>query len=327
MSFFSRKREKSQLDAKRLEGVGTNEINRDGYCPLVCKIPVGLCENEIYNLDFSSERDACASYMITGNRDSIKGLLDAIIINGSLKYTPGEVSFRLYDTESYGMLDPYENARLPHITRIGSRIGENEAVHELFRLADVIKKRGELFKSLGEKCGVEINNICEYNSYAKTQEKGTFKHKKRIIAVLNGIRKILNSPQADERYVKQVCYLVENIAKRGSALGVHLILTSTAFSNSEIDKLLQSTFVQRAQGRVVLAQEKSEAKRLDFGKAFAKRIKEITRLGKGQGLVTVDGKRVSLVDIATLTPLEEYIEMVSDSVFFYEEKTEKLSKK
>jgi hypothetical protein len=44
-------------------------------------------------------------------------------------------------------------------------------------------------------------------------------------------------------------------------------------------------------------------------------------------MMTNDGNKVSLVDIATLTPIEEYIEMVSDSTFFFEEKTEKLSKK
>lgn len=327
MSFFDRKKEKTQNDDKRLVGVGTNEMNLDGYRPLVCKIPVGLCGNDIYNFVFSSERDACSSYMITGERGTIKRLLDAIIINGSLKYTPGELSFRLYDVESGGMMELYESSRLPHITRIGSYIGEAEALHEMHSLYNVIKKRTELFKALSDKCETEINNIYEYNSYAKAQEKGEFKRKKRIIVVLNGIRKILNSPQADEGYVKQTCYLLESIAKRGSAVGVHLILTSTAFTGSQADRLLQNTFVKRAQGRVALAQSKSEAKHLDFGKIFAKRIKEIIKLDKGQGMMTNDGNKVSLVDIATLTPIEEYIEMVSDSTFFFEEKTEKLSKK
>ncbi|MBQ7761453.1 MAG: hypothetical protein IJ400_05290 [Clostridia bacterium] len=328
MSFFKLNREKMLNDTiERLKGVGTNEVNLDGYSPLVCKIPIGLCNGKVFDLTFGSDGSACASYMITGDRASTKSILDAIIINGCLKYTPGELSFRLYDVESGGMLEPYEEARLPHIARIGSCLCENEAIHELSRLYNVVKKREELFKELSSKCGNEISNIYEYNKYARTQEKGAFKHKKRIIVVLNGMKKILNSPRIDERYATQLCRLVEDIAKKGTSLGVHLILTSTGFTNDGFDLMLKSTYVEGIDGIITFTQGQKEPRVLGFGKSFAKRIREITKMEPRQALITTDGKNISKVDIAILTPIEEYIERISDSTFFFAENTEKLSKK
>lgn len=301
MGFFGLKGEKTKRKIC-LEGVGTEEINLEGSSPEVCKIPIGIYKGEVFNLIFGTEH---GSYLVIGEREHFKSLLDPIVINGSLKYAPDEVSFRLYDLENNSALSVYEGSRLPHIKRIGSCIGEKEAVHELNRLCSVVKKREELFKELGARYKTEISNIKGYNELAGKDS--DFSKKKRIIVILNGINRILNSPQINEAYAKQLCLLVKDIAKKGAPLGVHLILTTTPSAKRGYDFMLRDIYLGKS------------CEKIEIGKMGGKRGE------KGVDVATV-GKGVRGVYLSTFTKIEEYIERVSDSVIFFKESTEKLSK-
>ena len=324
MAFFKRKQEIKDLKELEIEGLGTEQINQQGYCPPTCKVPIGACDNALFELAFGV--GGYSSYMVVGDRNTTKSLIDGLIINGCYKYTPSELSFRLYDVSTSGILKAYEQARLPHIARIGSCIGEKEAIHELNRLLEVIKSRELLFKELREKCGKEINSLFDYNTNAIEQEKGTFKRKKRIVALLIDVKRLLNSPQISEEYAKQICLLINDIAKKGAFVGVHLILTSQELSKDSLDTMLRKSFVERLCGKIVLPLQKKQARSLDFGKIIDKKIKEIVNLKEGECLVTVDEKTVKRVRLSTFTPIEKYIDAISDSVAFFDENTEKLSK-
>lgn len=188
----------------------TNEIS----------IPVGKIEDKIYTMDFavSSKDSKPVAYMIIGKPGCGKSsIVDSLIINGSMKYSPDDLNFYLIDFKDGVSSAPYiGNAKMPHIKLVAQKSKQEEA--------EIILKT--VLKEKSRRNGIFIKNDCrDLVDYNKKADDIGEKHLPRIIVVIDEFQAIFKDDGDADRSQRLSDYC-KQIVKEARSAGIHLLITS-----------------------------------------------------------------------------------------------------
>ena len=197
--------------AERLEGkYVTNEIS----------VPIGKVDDKVFTMDFAvAGRDSKpVAYMIIGKPGCGKSsIIDSLIINGSMKYSPDDLCFYLIDFKDGVSSAPYiGNAKMPHIKLVLQKGKQEEAEIILKTVIKEKERRNNLF--IKNDC----RNLVEYNQ--KADERGE-RHLPRIIVSIDEFHAIFKDDGDADRSQRLSDYC-RQIVKEARSAGIHLVIAS-----------------------------------------------------------------------------------------------------
>ena len=137
-------------------------------------------------------------------------LLDVVITQLAQAYSPDELVFYLIDLKEGVAFQDY--VRLPH-ARVVSLENEREfGLNILRRLQDEIRRRAEVFKSVGQ----GVDNLSDYRRLSPQPMP-------RIVLVMDEFQLMFAEEDAIAR---EAIRILEDLARRGRGFGIHLVLCS-----------------------------------------------------------------------------------------------------
>lgn len=222
--------------------ISLNELAFNPKCPSesgkdvkdIISIPVGIDDkNNVYNLRFSckgTEKGAFTSLMISGGTGSGKSsLINSLILNGSMKYSPDDLIFYLIDFKNGNSIEPYlhEGKELPHIRVVSNEINASNAKIVLDLLVMKINERNNIVKTAG------CTDIMDYNQK-------TLKHMPRILVIIDEANTMFGTEKSDPLF--KAC---EFILNQGRSVGVHLILAAQTITAE-----MKRDIISKINGRV-----------------------------------------------------------------------------
>lgn len=189
----------------------------------VISIPVGLDEPNVWRIDLSCQETPPIANLIVGAPGTGKStLIDAMILNGAIKYSPDELNFHLLDFKDSISSSVYTRSecQIPHV-KVVSRENKEDAGIILSNILRESERRNEEFKILSEESGVQIRNIADYNIQVAS---GKFDRRNmpRLVIVIDECQCVFD----DEVLAKQC----ETIVRKCRAQGIHLILATQSTS-------------------------------------------------------------------------------------------------
>ena len=190
----------------------------------VISIPVAKCDNEIYNIEFGAGGNSPIAYLLLGAPGTGKSsLLDSLIMNGAMAYSPDDLNFYLLDFKDGMLSKPYEGENaIPHVRLIAAENKEEDADILLNNLIEEKERRNKIFKE------TSANNIAEYNKKAT-------KRMPRIIVVIDECYPIFSNTDLEAKS--------ELLIKQGRSTGIHFILASQDLKRmSNILKFINGRF-------------------------------------------------------------------------------------
>lgn len=228
-------------------GFGTNNNKTDSSI----SIPIAYNAPNIWNIEFHCTSKAPLANLIVGVPGTGKSrLIDAMILNGAIKYSPDELIFHLLDFKSGLSSNAYLlDCKIPHV-KVVSR--ENKAEDADIILSSIISEqieRADEFKKYS------VDSIAGYNKVAK-------KIMPRLIVVIDECQHIFE----DESLAKKC----EQIVREGRAFGIHLVLATQTITQQMMRTI---KFVD---GRYCFEITQADAEQL-LNKEYAKRIAEISK--------------------------------------------------
>lgn len=157
--------------------------------------------------------------LIGGQTGSGKStLLHVLITSLALRYSPQEVRLMLLDFKEGVEFKPYADYALPHVDVIAIESEREFALSVLRNLHAELERRGKLFKEA---------NAVKLQEY---REK-TGQQMPRVILIIDEFQVIFNAKDSlNDKAVR----IVEDLAKRGRAFGIHMILASQSVRVSEL---------------------------------------------------------------------------------------------
>lgn len=197
--------------AERLEGKSVaNEIS----------VPVGKVGDKVFTMEFAvaGSDGKPVAYMIIGKPGCGKSsIIDSLIINGSMKYSPDDLCFYLIDFKDGVSSAPYiGNAKMPHIKLVAQKSKQEEAEIILKTVLKEKTRRNNLF--IKNNC----QNLVEYNK--KADESGK-KHLPRIIVSIDEFHAIFKDDGDTDRTQRLSDYC-QQIVKEARSAGIHLVIAS-----------------------------------------------------------------------------------------------------
>ena len=201
-------RNKNKKKSIPYEKIGFSQENRE---PIengtVISIPVGMCDNEIYNIEFGCGGNSPIAYLLIGAPGTGKSsLIDSLIMNGSMAYSPDDLVFYLLDFKDGMLSKPYEGENaIPHVRLIAAENKEEDADILLNNLIAEKENRNKLFAE------VNANNLAEYN-------KKVGKRMPRIIVAIDECYPIFANSNLEEKS--------EMLIRQGRSVGIHFFLAS-----------------------------------------------------------------------------------------------------
>jgi hypothetical protein len=137
-------------------------------------------------------------------------LLDVLITQLALAYSPDELAFYLIDLKEGVAFQSY--SQLPHARAVSLENDREFGLQMLRELSAEITKRADLFKSAQS----HIETLTDYRHK-------TGKPLPRLILVLDEFQKIFDE---DDQITRESGEILEDLARRGRSFGIHLMLAS-----------------------------------------------------------------------------------------------------
>lgn len=237
---------------------------KDGDTDYSIHIPVGV-ENgrKTFSLEFSCSGSTftTAHYTVLGShRKGKSSMIHSMVINGSMKYTPEELEFWLFDFKNCDTSSKYKNSKVPNIrflqetnqtNNTSDRDNENLII-DLNSLLNLIKKestrRAAFFQKLSNQASVSINNIGDYNGYIKKNLSDEYKPMPRIIIALDEPNQIYNFNGGNDylELQRSIGLSYRHLLTQTGAYGIHFI----SFVHTIIAGSYDEMYVNNTQGRI-----------------------------------------------------------------------------
>lgn len=181
-------------------------------------------DGTVMDLHFATA-DHFSTFVIGKSGSGKSYLLHSILTNMLLKYDSSIVDLILMDFKMGGVeLNYYKD--VPHVSKLLVNGSDKQIVCEIMTsLEDEMLRRGEDLN----RCGV--NNIDEYNDYARSHGLPLMRHVILLVDECQGLFKIdMNKRNSRE----EIQGIVEDIARQGRNQGVHLVFATQVFHSSGI---------------------------------------------------------------------------------------------
>ena len=181
-------------------------------------IPIGKIENKTYEIEFAvsgkDEAKPIAYLLIGAPMMGKSSLIDSMIFNGCMKYSPDDLEFYLIDFKDGVSSATYAlSARMPHIKVLAESSKQEEAEIILKTLIKEQTRRNNIFKKHNCK------NLADYNAAAK-------KHLPRIIVVIDEVQKLFKEDSSDYSRAERLAKDLEQIVREARSVGIHVVLAS-----------------------------------------------------------------------------------------------------
>lgn len=188
-------------------------------------IPLGLDENGIFFLDLVKDGP---HVLIGGTTDSGKsGLLQSMVASLTVSYDPAEVTLILIDFK--GGLTFGDFAKLPHVVGYASDLDESSVTRILDFLHAELRRRLDRMSRVKTGEGRAPKDVNEYRTCPGAEELP------RLVVIVDEFATLVTGSGGND-----VVARVVDIAQRGRALGVHLVLATQQPSNQVISSQVKA---------------------------------------------------------------------------------------
>ena len=204
-------------------GFGKHDADPNEFSSI--EIPCALDAPDVWEVAFDCVDKAPVANLVVGQPGTGKStLIDALIMNGAMKYSPDELNFQLLDFKDGASSYVYtmEDCRIPHIKVVSQENKVEDAEIILSNILSESERRNREFKAFAKEAGVTIHNISEYNKHVK-QMGGTRKSMPRLVIVIDECQCLF-----EEESLAAKC---ETIARKCRSHGIHLILATQTLSH------------------------------------------------------------------------------------------------
>lgn len=214
-------------------------------------IPIAYCAPNVWNIEFHCTAQMPLANLIVGNPGTGKSrLIDAIVLNGAIKYSPDELIFHLLDFKQGVSSDAYlTDCKIPHVKVVSSQNTPEDAEIILSSILKEQENRANKFKNYG------VDNISGYNQISAQLMP-------RLIIVIDECQHIFD----DEQLAKKC----EQIVREGRAFGIHLVLATQTITQTMMKTI---KFVD---GRYCFEVTQADAEQL-LNREYSKRLAEISK--------------------------------------------------
>ena len=189
----------------------------------VLSIPVGKADGKTYELKFaiSSSGSEPISYLVIGTQGMGKSsLIDAMLLNGGMKYSPDDLQFWLIDFKDGVSSSAYaDHCAMPHIRLLAQSSRLEDALIILTNLKEESERRNEIFTKF---------NVKDLASYNKLSEK----HMPHIVVVIDEVHNVFaDSVDAGRRKAAAaISGLLDKFVREGRSEGIHFLIASQTVS-------------------------------------------------------------------------------------------------
>jgi hypothetical protein len=230
------------------------------------KIPLGksMSKEGLEYLYFKT-KEGLSNAMLCGGVGSGKtNLLKSIITSIALNYSPDEVELYLIDMKNGAGFSIFQANQLPHV-KLYAFSAENELIYDVFE-----NLKNEMERRYTEYAKYNIDNIEDvYRNPALAKYAP-----KRTIVIIDEFASIYTN---DDMYLDEISTSILNIAQKGRAMGINLLLATQNFSNIKVGAFHQA--VTQIPTRILLKSSPDAAMSI-LGMSNTG-YKEITRIGEG----------------------------------------------
>lgn len=200
------------------EDIGFGKEKAEAASDLI-SIPVGKINEKTYSIEFAvggSEESKPIAYLLIGAPKMGKSsLVDAMIYNGAMKYSPDDLNFYLIDFKDGVSSAQYaRESKMPHIKVLAESSKQEEAEIILRSLLDEQARRNDIFKQQGG-----CKNLADYN-------RSHSKHMPRIVVVIDEVQKLFKDDGTDFGRADRLAGYLEDIVRQGRSAGIHVVLAS-----------------------------------------------------------------------------------------------------
>ena len=168
--------------------------------------------------------------LVAGKTGSGKStLLHVLITNAGLWLSPREIELYLVDFKKGVEFKAYAGGRLPHARAVAVESDREFGLSVLQRLDGELKRRGDLFRSLG------------VQSLAAARAQSPEEHLPRALLVIDEFQEFFTE---DDQIAQDAALLLDRLVRQGRAFGMHVLLGSQTLSGAYT--LARSTVGQMA---------------------------------------------------------------------------------
>ncbi len=178
--------------------------------------PVGVNQyGDVFSLDLHEKQDGPHG-LIAGMTGSGKSeFLITLILSLAVCYAPWELAFILIDYKGGGMAKAVEN--LPHLAGIVTNLDGAEINRSLISIQSELRRRQEIFATVGKECGVSNVDIYKYQ---RMYREGSVARPMQHLLIISDEFAELKTQEPE--FMAQLI----SAARIGRSLGVHLLLAT-----------------------------------------------------------------------------------------------------
>lgn len=193
-------------------------------------IPVGKSGANNWSIGFScvasSSNPVPIANLILGVPGTGKTkLIDAMIYNAAIKYSPDDVIFHLLDFKDGSMSQGYllEENKIPHVKVVSAKNDAEEADFILTNIIEENRSRVNEFTRFAAEQKIKIDSIADYNR-AIDERKLPIKKMPRLIIAIDECQTLFDTDSLAAK--------AEDIIRKGRSQGIHILLATQAMTTS-----------------------------------------------------------------------------------------------
>ena len=209
-------------------GFGVEAKDESNYESI--SIPIGVSGSNVCSISFTSisnqkNRIPLANLILGQSGTGKTKLIDAMIYNAAIKYSPQDVVFYLLDFKDGSMSADYliEAHKIPHVKFISAK---NDAEEAGFILDNIIAEnaaRVKKFQALATQLNTKIDNIAIYNRIID-ERKLNLPKMPRLIMAIDECQTLFDSDTLAAK--------TQDIIRKGRSQGIHLVLATQAMTSN-----------------------------------------------------------------------------------------------